>query len=454
MLAAGPPILLPVEHGVHEGTVRDPGGATHRARDHAGRLSFTETDQVGLYTLTTGGSGKCGSRSTCWTATSRTSGPQPLPVAPPPTAGEAATASPTSASCGRSSLGLAMLTLALEGFLYWRRQTAGRLSWPSRASDRWALASRGVALGAARLGAHPAHVPPLGGPAERRLPAGHVRQRQPRRARDARTGWPRRRSGGMKAGDRAGLIVFGEEAQVAEPLRPTPTFDRPQAPVGGRGTNLAQAIQLALASLPPGQANRIVLLTDGRQNAGNAVVAAQAAKDAGTRSTTSPVAADVPAGGRRRADGAAAGGQVRRAVPGQGGGVELGQGDAGGRLSLYRNGEFLGSQVVRLNAGKNVFTYRQSLEQRGIHVYQALRRGRRRHHRGEQPRGRASPWCAASPRCCWPTRSEAQAQTLAAALRSQNIDVTVVGAGGHPQGLAGAAEVRRRRSCPTCPRSR
>ena len=40
-----------------------------------------------------------------------------------------------------------MLTLAFEGFLYWRRQTAGRLSWPLRASDRWALASRGVALG-------------------------------------------------------------------------------------------------------------------------------------------------------------------------------------------------------------------------------------------------------------------------------------------------------------------
>ena len=46
--------------------------------------------------------------------------------------------------------------------------------------------------------------------------------------------------------------------------------------------------------------------------------------------------------------------------------------EAGGRLSLYRNGEFLGSQVVRLNAGKNVLTYRQSLEQAGVHVYQAL----------------------------------------------------------------------------------
>jgi hypothetical protein len=42
-----------------------------------------------------------------------------------------------------------------------------------------------------------------------------------------------------------------------------------------------------------------------------------------------------------------------------------------GRLSLFRNGEFLGSQVVRFQAGKNVFTYRQSLDASGIHVYQA-----------------------------------------------------------------------------------
>src|ERR1043166_6294418 len=45
--------------------------------------------------------------------------------------------------------------------------------------------------------------------------------------------------------------------------------------------------------------------------------------------------------------------------------------DTQGRLSLFRNGEFLGSQVVRLQAGKNVFSYRQALDASGIHVYQA-----------------------------------------------------------------------------------
>ena len=40
MVAAGSPFLLSVEHGVQEGTVRDPDGATHRAEITRGALSF------------------------------------------------------------------------------------------------------------------------------------------------------------------------------------------------------------------------------------------------------------------------------------------------------------------------------------------------------------------------------------------------------------------------------
>ena len=55
MVAAGSPFLLAVEHGVQQGAVRDPSGATHKAEITRGALSFTQTDGVGLYTLTTGG---------------------------------------------------------------------------------------------------------------------------------------------------------------------------------------------------------------------------------------------------------------------------------------------------------------------------------------------------------------------------------------------------------------
>ena len=75
----------------------------------------------------------------------------------------------------------------------------------------------------------------------------------------------------MKTGDRNSVIVFGEQAVVDQPLSARPAVDRPKAQVSGRGTNIFQALQLALATLPPGHANRIVMLTDGRAEPGNAL---------------------------------------------------------------------------------------------------------------------------------------------------------------------------------------
>src|SRR5215468_4874389 len=52
-LAAGQPILLPVEHGVTSVTVITPSGRRVKAPITRGVVSFTETDEVGFYTLST-----------------------------------------------------------------------------------------------------------------------------------------------------------------------------------------------------------------------------------------------------------------------------------------------------------------------------------------------------------------------------------------------------------------
>src|SRR6185295_8783736 len=65
------------------------------------------------------------------------------------------------------------------------------------------------------------------------------------------------------------------------PLAARAALQPPSVKVDARGTNIFQAIQLAIAVLPAGEANRIVLLSDGRQNAGNALAGAQAARSAG-----------------------------------------------------------------------------------------------------------------------------------------------------------------------------
>ena len=134
MVAAGSPFLLAVEHGVQEGTVRDPSGATQRAEITRGALSFAQTDRVGHlhaeHGREAGGPVRRqppGRHRVEHPARSRSRS------APPPTAGGVGDSFTYQRELWPFLLGLAMLTLAFEGFLYWRRQTAGRLVWPLRA---------------------------------------------------------------------------------------------------------------------------------------------------------------------------------------------------------------------------------------------------------------------------------------------------------------------------------
>src|SRR5204862_870359 len=107
-----------------------------------------------------------------------------------------------------------------------------------------------------------------------------------------------------------------------------------------------------------------------------------------------------------------------------------------GRISLFRNGEFLGSQIVRLTAGKNVFAYRQSLDTSGIHVYQAAIEVEGDTIE-ENNRAVGTIVVRGRPQVLLAEKDRAQAQSLAQALRSQNIDVTVVEPPQIPKDLAG-----------------
>src|SRR3989442_14643123 len=105
-------------------------------------------------------------------------------------------------------------------------------------------------------------------------------------------------------------------------------------------------------------------------------------------------------------------------------------------MSRFRNGVCLGAQVVRLSAGKNVFSYRQSLETSGIHVYQAALEVD-----GDtiedNNRAVGSIVVRGRPQVLLADKDKSHAQSLARALRSQNIDVSVVEPAGVPKDVAG-----------------
>ncbi len=109
--------------------------------------------------------------------------------------------------------------------------------------------------------------------------------------------------------DRAGLVVFGANALVEE--RPSTALDRPSRPsqtslvaparpFASRPdtsyTNIAAAIQLGLAIFPSDTAKRLVLLSDGKPNLGQAKAAARMAATNGVEIFTfqPPQPQDVP----------------------------------------------------------------------------------------------------------------------------------------------------------------
>ncbi|MBI4594358.1 MAG: VWA domain-containing protein, partial [Candidatus Rokubacteria bacterium] len=221
---------------------------------------------------------------------------------------------------------------------------------------------------------------------------------------------------------------------VDQPLANRSALDRPKGEVPSRGTNIFQAIQLALATLPPGQANRIVMLSDGRQNAGSALAGAQAAKDgpADIYYVPAPLTFEQEV----VAESLVLPQEVKFGEPFQAKVVAWSLKDTQGRLSLFRNGEFLGSQVVRFSAGKNVFSYRQSLDASGIHVYQAAIEVDGDTIE-ENNRAVGTVVVRGRPQVLLAEKDRSHAQALVAALRSQNIDVTVVEAAQIPKDVTG-----------------
>jgi hypothetical protein len=102
-----------------------------------------------------------------------------------------------------------------------------------------------------------------------------------------------RERGKGKQGDRAGVIVFGRRPRLELPPASVPQlgFKKIISLVDDTHTDIASAIKLALASFPEGTAKRIVLLSDGNENIGQAEEQARIARQNGVQIDVVPLAA-------------------------------------------------------------------------------------------------------------------------------------------------------------------
>lgn len=233
--------------------------------------------------------------------------------------------------------------------------------------------------------------------------------------------------------DRAGVVVFGNGASIET----TPNFkvdvQKIQAVLGTERTDLASAIRLGTAAFPETGQKRLVLLSDGNENQGDAQGAVAAARALGVTVDVVPL-------------GAARGGDLsiqKLAMPsalkkGQTFDVKiLAQADRNreATLRLFRNDQFLGEQKMELTPGKNLYTFPQTLDEAGFYSFDVQL---------DAPgdalpqNNRASSFTSVrgDPRILVVSTDPGADESLAAALRDSRLEVKLTDLAGFPSTLA------------------
>lgn len=167
--------------------------------------------------------------------------------------------------------------------------------------------------------------------------------------------------------DTISVLVFGTDSAIELKTNLAVQLEKVYAVVGTERTDIASAIRLGTAAFPETGQRRLVLISDGNENVGDSMNALLAAKPLGVRLDA------IPLGVARKNDVS-----IQKLVlpshlkRGQTFEVKIfAQSDEAQQaiVRLYRNEQLLGEQPVELAAGKNLFTFPQSLDEPGFYSY-------------------------------------------------------------------------------------
>jgi len=170
-----------------------------------------------------------------------------------------------------------------------------------------------------------------------------------------------------KAVDKAGVLVFGADAAIESSPALQIDLREVQAVIGNERTDIGAAIRLGTAAFPENGQRRLVLISDGNENIGDSMAALSAALPLGISLDVIPIGAVRGNDVSLRKLGIPA-----SAKKGQTFDVKIfAQADHDQRatIRLIRNEQLLGQQSVDLTAGKNLFTFPQTLNEPGFYTY-------------------------------------------------------------------------------------
>jgi len=171
---------------------------------------------------------------------------------------------------------------------------------------------------------------------------------------------------------RTGLVVFGADASVeslvsggSEPLREI------TAHVERAGTDLGRAIEVGIGAFPAGAHRRIVLLSDGRENLGDARSAAAVARSLGVEIDT--VALERSSAQKEiYVQGVTVPPRVRLHEPFTVQALVRSNESARAHLVIMRNGVLLRESTIELEPGVNVYSLVEQADTQGLREYEAI----------------------------------------------------------------------------------
>ncbi len=236
-----------------------------------------------------------------------------------------------------------------------------------------------------------------------------------------------------KKEDKAGVIIFGTDASIDRMPNEKIDLEKVEAVVDTQRSDLASAVRLATAAFAETGQKRIVLMSDGNENIGDALAAVAGAKSQGV--TVDVVPLGVTRGNDVSVQKVQVPAKLKKGQPFEA--KIFVQADQAQRATvrLYRNEQFLGEQKVQLEAGKNLFSFPQTLPDQGFFNYD-VRVDAVGDSVPQNNRAAAFASVKGDPRVLLISGEPDQDETLVAALRSAKLDVKVVGLGGLPNSLA------------------
>ncbi len=170
--------------------------------------------------------------------------------------------------------------------------------------------------------------------------------------------------------DSAGIVVFGREALVEQPVQLALAIGRIESVPEPHATDLQSGLRLAEALLPEATRKRIILLSDGLENAGNAQEEAARLAARGIRLDT--VALQPPPGSEVALAGVRVPGNLRE---GERFPLEVtvqSTVSTNATLRVFGDRRPLGEQQVRLQPGENTFSFAALAPNPGFHTYRAV----------------------------------------------------------------------------------